>query len=116
MTVISHDFKSSSRDLARDSGQLQLTSSKTNPCASSRSVYLSGRLDPHWDKKLSFEQQASLLLSLPQRELIIQLVSNKNFPLHAEGSVIIMKNNIVKVLECCLQDRSGSVLEMLFSW
>jgi len=40
----------------------------------------------------------------------------KDFPLHNEGSVVIMKNNIVKVLRCCLQDRSESVLETLFSW
>ncbi len=35
-----------SRELARDSGQRKLTSSKPNPCASSRSVYLSGGLKP----------------------------------------------------------------------
>ena len=47
-------FKSRPRDLARDSGQTQLTSSRPNPCASSRAcvqlhnapvelnVYLSG--------------------------------------------------------------------------
>ncbi len=34
------DFNSRSRELARDSGQRKLTSSKPNPCASSRSVYL----------------------------------------------------------------------------
>ena len=37
-------FNSRSRELARDSGQRKLTSSKPNPCASSRSVYLSGGL------------------------------------------------------------------------
>ena len=60
-TCESNQFKSRSRDLARDSGQRQLTSSKPNPCASSRayacvamlllsiaelSVYLSGGLTP----------------------------------------------------------------------
>ena len=38
------------RDLARDSGQRKLTYSLQNHCASSRSVYLSRRLDSHWDK------------------------------------------------------------------
>ena len=38
------------RDLARDSGQRKLTYSLQNHCASSRSVYLSGRLDSHWDE------------------------------------------------------------------
>ena len=38
------------RDLARDSGQRKLTHSLQNHCASSRSVYLSRRLDSHWDK------------------------------------------------------------------
>ena len=33
------------RDLARDSGQRKLTHSLQNHCASSRSVYLSRRLD-----------------------------------------------------------------------
>ena len=42
--VPDYKFKSRSRDLARDSGQRQLTSSKPNPCASLRSVYLSVRL------------------------------------------------------------------------
>ena len=35
------------RDLARDSGQRKLTHSLQNHCASSRSVYLSRRLDSH---------------------------------------------------------------------
>ena len=35
------------RDLARDSGQRKLTYSLQNHCASSRSVYLSRRLDSH---------------------------------------------------------------------
>ena len=38
------------RDLARDSGQRKLTYSLQNHCASSRSVYLSWRLDSHGDK------------------------------------------------------------------
>ncbi len=38
------------RDLARDSGQRKLTHSLQNHCASSRSVYLSRRLDSHRDK------------------------------------------------------------------
>ena len=38
------------RDLARDSGQRKLTYSLQNHCASSQSVYLSRRLDSHWDK------------------------------------------------------------------
>ena len=37
-------------DLACDSGQRKLTYSLQNHCASSRSVYLSQRLDSHWDK------------------------------------------------------------------
>ena len=38
------------RDLARDSGQRKLTYSLQNHCASSRSVYLSRRLDSHLDE------------------------------------------------------------------
>ena len=38
------------QDLARDSGQRKLTYSLQNHCASSRSVYLSRRLDAHCEK------------------------------------------------------------------
>jgi len=57
------EFKSRSRDLALDSGQRQLTSSKPNPCASSRSVYLSGGLS-HRDE---LERG---LCNLPNREIL----------------------------------------------
>ena len=37
-------------DLVRDSGQRKLTYSSQNHCTSSRSVYLSRRLNSHWER------------------------------------------------------------------
>ncbi len=53
------------RDLARDSGQRKLTHSLQNHCASSRSVYLSRRLDSHLFQVVSNSKFVSVGVQSP---------------------------------------------------
>ena len=69
-------------DLVRDSGQRKLTYSSQNHCTSSRSVYLSRRLNSHlqkWESQLRLRWKL-LLLSVPGKNRGSFYLSQKQTP------------------------------------
>ena len=92
-------------DLVRDSGQRKLTYSSQNHCTSSRSVYLSRRLNSHWERFVITHHLQKWESQLRLRWICFWATpASKNFALYQFGST---KNAVLTKL---------SIQHFLFIW